>query len=58
MLRPITGARWNAGGSPYTTMTFSGDAHIMQNKLADGNVLGLGLAVVNDKTLALSMTMI
>jgi type IX secretion system PorP/SprF family membrane protein len=44
-------SQWNAGGSPYTTMTFSGDAHIMQNKLSDGNVLGLGLTVVNDKTL-------
>jgi type IX secretion system PorP/SprF family membrane protein len=44
-------SQWNAGGSPYTTFTFSGDAHILQNKLADGNKLGLGLVVLNDKTM-------
>ncbi len=44
-------SQWNTSGSPYTTFTFSGDAHVLQNKLSDGNVLGLGLAVVNDKTL-------
>lgn len=44
-------SQWNASGSPYTTFTFSGDAHILQNKLADGNKLGLGLVVLNDKTM-------
>ena len=44
-------SQWDAGGSPYTTFTFSGDAHILQNKLTDGNKLGLGLVVLNDKTM-------
>lgn len=43
--------QWNEGGSPYKSFTFSGDAHILKNKIADGNTLGLGLAIVNDKTL-------
>lgn len=44
-------SQWDAGGSPYTTFTFSGDAHIMKNIMAEGNTLGLGLAFVNDKTM-------
>jgi len=44
-------SQWNAGGSPYTTMTFSGDAQILSGRLAEGNILGAGLAFVNDKTM-------
>jgi type IX secretion system PorP/SprF family membrane protein len=44
-------SQWNTDGSPYTTFTFSGDAHILKNKLADGNILGLGMVVLNDKTM-------
>lgn len=44
-------SQWNASGSPYTTFTFSGDAHVMKDKLADGNTLGLGLVFLNDKTM-------
>ena len=44
-------SQWNAGGSPYTTMTFSGDAQILSDRLAEGNILGAGLAFVNDKTM-------
>lgn len=44
-------SQWDAGSSPYTTFTFSGDAHILQNKLTDGNKLGVGLVIMNDKTI-------
>src|SRR5688500_8890138 len=44
-------SQWNAGGSPYTTFTFSGDAHILSQSLPEGNRLGLGLVLLNDKTL-------
>lgn len=44
-------SQWDGASSPYTTLTFSGDAHILPGKIADGNILGLGLAVVNDKTM-------
>ena len=44
-------SQWNAGGSPYTTMTFSGDAQILSGNLPEGNILGAGLAFVNDKTM-------
>jgi type IX secretion system PorP/SprF family membrane protein len=44
-------SQWNAGGSPYTTFTLSGDAHIMQNTLPEGNTFGLGAVLLNDKTM-------
>ncbi len=44
-------SQWSAGGSPYTTFTFSGDAHALTSKIAEGNTLGLGFAFVNDKTM-------
>src|SRR5688500_6495438 len=43
--------QWNDAGSAYKTFTISGDAQILKNKMAEGNTLGLGLALVNDKTL-------
>ena len=43
--------QWNDAGSAYKTFTVSGDGHIMKSKLPEGNVLGLGLTLVNDKTL-------
>ncbi|MEO8583221.1 MAG: PorP/SprF family type IX secretion system membrane protein [Flavitalea sp.] len=43
--------QWNGAGSPYVTSTFSGDAHILANKVAEGNILGLGLVLLNDKTM-------
>jgi type IX secretion system PorP/SprF family membrane protein len=43
--------QWNDAGSPYKTFTVSGDGHILKDKLPEGNVVGLGLAFVNDKTL-------
>jgi type IX secretion system PorP/SprF family membrane protein len=45
-------SQWNSGGSPYTTFTFSGDAHILKDKMAEGNTLGLGLVILNDKTMS------
>lgn len=43
--------QWNDGGSPYKTFTISGDAQILRDRLTDGNKLGIGLALVNDKTM-------
>lgn len=43
--------QWSEGSSPYKTFTVSGDAHILKDQIADGNRLGIGLAIVNDKTL-------
>jgi len=44
-------SQWNDGGSPYKTFSFSGDAQILKDRLADGNILGLGLTFVNDQTM-------
>ena len=44
-------SQWNAAGSPYTTFTFSGDAQVMSDRLTEGNILGVGLSFVNDKTM-------
>ena len=44
-------SQWQNEGTPYTTFTASGDAHILKNALSEGNVLGLGLTFVNDKAL-------
>jgi type IX secretion system PorP/SprF family membrane protein len=44
-------SQWNAAGSPYTTVTFSGDAQILSGQLTEGNILGAGLTFVNDKTM-------
>ena len=44
-------SQWNDAGSAYKTFTISGDAQILKNKMAEGNILGLGLTLVNDKTL-------
>lgn len=44
-------SQWNAGGSPYTTFTFSGDAQILSASLTEGNILGIGAYLVNDKTM-------
>jgi hypothetical protein len=41
-------SQWNTSGSPYRTFTFSGDTKILQDRLADGNALGIGAAFVND----------
>ncbi|HUQ66829.1 MAG TPA: PorP/SprF family type IX secretion system membrane protein [Flavitalea sp.] len=44
-------SQWNAGGAPYTTFTISGDAQILKDKITEGNIFGVGLTFVNDKTL-------
>ena len=44
-------SQWNDGDSPYKTFTISGDAQILKDRLPEGNILGLGLTFVNDKTL-------
>ncbi len=44
-------SQWNTAGSPYRTFTFSGDMHVMQEQLPEGNTLGLGLVFLNDKTM-------
>lgn len=44
-------SQWQNEGTPYTTFTASGDAHILKNAFSEGNVLGLGLTFVNDKAL-------
>jgi type IX secretion system PorP/SprF family membrane protein len=44
-------SQWSNAGSPYRTLTLSGDTKIMQDRIADGNALALGLALVNDKTM-------
>lgn len=44
-------SQWNDAGSPYKTFTASGDAHILQDRLTEGNILGIGLVFVNDQTL-------
>lgn len=44
-------SQWNDAGSPYKTMTASGDAKILTDRLTEGNKLGLGLVFVNDQTL-------
>lgn len=44
-------SQWNDAGSAYKTFTISGDAQILKSKMAEGNILGLGLTFVNDKTL-------
>jgi len=43
--------QWSGAGSPYRSLTFSGDAQIMNGLLPEGNRLGLGLTIVNDKTM-------
>jgi type IX secretion system PorP/SprF family membrane protein len=44
-------SQWNAENSPYTTFTFSGDGHILTDRLTEGNKLGIGGTFLNDKTL-------
>ncbi|MBL7696541.1 MAG: PorP/SprF family type IX secretion system membrane protein [Chitinophagaceae bacterium] len=41
-------SQWKNEGSPYTTFTASGDAHILKN---EGGVLGMGLVFLNDKVM-------
>ena len=43
--------QWNDAASPYKTFTISGDAQILRDRITDGNKLGIGLALVNDKTM-------
>ena len=46
-------SQWNAeGSSPYTTFTFSGDAKILTDRIPEGNVLGLGVTLLSDKTMS------
>lgn len=42
-------SQWTSVGSPYKTMAFSYDTHILQNRTANGNCIGLGLVVFKDK---------
>lgn len=44
-------SQWNAAGSPYTTITFSGDAQLLSSQISEGNILAGGLTFVNDKTM-------
>src|SRR5215217_3819601 len=45
-------SQWKNEGTPYTTFTASGDAHILKNALSEGNALGIGLTFLNDKTMS------
>ena len=44
-------SQWRNEGTPYTTFTASGDAHILKNALSENSVLGIGLTFLNDKVL-------
>jgi type IX secretion system PorP/SprF family membrane protein len=44
-------SQWRNEGTPYTTFTASGDAHILKNELSENSVLGIGLTFLNDKVL-------
>jgi type IX secretion system PorP/SprF family membrane protein len=44
-------SQWRNEGTPYTTFTASGDAHILKNALSENSVLGVGLTFLNDKVL-------
>src|SRR5687768_11411988 len=44
-------SQWRNEGTPYTSFTAAGDAHILKDVLGEGNVLGLGLTFLNDKAL-------
>ena len=44
-------SQWRNEGSPYTTFTASGDAHILKSIMPAGNVLGAGLTFLNDKAM-------
>lgn len=41
-------SQWKSAGSPYTTFTASGDAHILKT---DNGLLGMGLTFLNDKAM-------
>ena len=44
-------SQWGNGGSSYSTSTLSTDFRLLKNKLAEGNKLGFGLSLLNDKSL-------
>lgn len=44
-------SQWGNGGSPFTTSTLSTDFRVLKDRLAEGNKLGFGLSLLNDKTL-------
>src|SRR6476646_4282389 len=44
-------SQWGSAGSPFTTAAFSADAILLKKHIPDGNTLGLGICVLNDKTL-------
>ena len=44
-------SQWQKNGSPYTTFTASGDAHVFKNTMGERKALGLGLTFLNDKAL-------
>ncbi|HUQ67449.1 MAG TPA: PorP/SprF family type IX secretion system membrane protein [Flavitalea sp.] len=45
-------SQWKNEGTPYTTFTASGDAHVLKNALSEGNALGVGLTFLNDKNMS------
>jgi type IX secretion system PorP/SprF family membrane protein len=44
-------SQWSGANEPYTTSSLSIDFSPLRKKLADGNRLGFGLSVLNDKTM-------
>ena len=43
-------SQWSGGGSPYTTSSLSFDVSPLRGKLDEGNKLGVGLSIMNDKS--------
>lgn len=44
-------SQWASGGTPYTTTSLSADFSVLRNRIAEGNRLGLGISVLNDRTM-------
>ncbi|MEP6615206.1 MAG: PorP/SprF family type IX secretion system membrane protein [Ginsengibacter sp.] len=44
-------SQWGTGGSPFTTVALSADAVLLKKHIQEGNTLGAGICVLNDKTL-------
>lgn len=45
-------SQWMGGGSPYLTGSLSADFSVLRDHLAEGNKLGLGLAMLSDQSMS------
>ena len=45
-------SQWMGGGSPYLTGSLSGDFSVLKNHIAEGNKLGVGLALLSDQSMS------